>query len=310
MAEERAEHRPVLLDEVVDVLCRRTDGAYVDATFGRGGHARALLARLDAQARLLVIDRDPAAISVAEALAAADPRVVVRQGRFSEIAEIAETAKFLGVAGVLLDLGVSSPQLDEAGRGFSFRVDGPLDMRMDPRDGPSAAEWLATADVGELERVFREYGEERFARRIARAIVERRAEHPITRTLDLAAIVESSQPHADPHKHAATRVFQAIRIHVNQELDELSAALTGALKILASGGRLAVISFHSLEDRLVKQTFQRWSKGPELPRRLPIRGVAHPQVQILGKALRAGTAEVAANPRARSALLRVVEKVT
>ena len=307
-ADARIAHRPVLRDEVVAALCVLRDGAYVDCTFGRGGHTRSLLDALGAGARLLALDRDPEAIAAAERLAHSDTRLVVRRGRFAELGRIAAEAGFTGVAGVLMDLGVSSPQLDDPARGFSFRADGPLDMRMDPTAGPSAADWLAVASEAELARVFADLGEERHARRIARAIVERRREAPLTRTLDLAALVEANQPRTDPHKHAATRVFQAIRIHVNHELEELEAGLAAALDLLAAGGRLAVITFHSLEDRLVKRTFAAWAQGPALPRRLPVRSTPAVRARLVGRSVQPGDAEVRANPRARSARLRVVEK--
>jgi 16S rRNA (cytosine1402-N4)-methyltransferase len=267
-----------------------------------------MLAALDGSARVLAIDRDPDAIDAALALAAQDPRVVVRHGRLSELATIAVEAGFVDVDGVLMDLGVSSPQLDDAERGFSFRKDGPLDMRMDPASGPSAADWLASADEAELARVFAELGEERHARRIARAIVERRRAAPLRRTLELAALVEESQPRPDPHKHAATRVFQAIRIHVNRELEELDTGLAAALDLLAAGGRVAVITFHSLEDRLVKRTFRSWASGEPLPRRLPVQSAHVPRARPLGRSIAASAAEVRTNPRARSARLRVAEK--
>jgi len=305
-------HRPVLRDEVVAALCAERaapDASYVDATFGRGGHARALLDVLPPGAKLLVLDRDPQAIEAALALAATDHRVRVVRGRFGAIAELVALAGIGDVAGVLIDLGVSSPQLDDPARGFSFRADGPLDMRMDPDSGESAAAWLARADETELARVFATYGEERFARRIARAITQRRRQRPIVRTLDLADIVEASQPRRDPQKHAATRVFQAIRIHVNDELNELTQALEGALTVLSIGGRLAVIAFHSLEDRIVKRTFALWSRGPDVPRRIPLAGKPQVRARPVGKPVRASAAEVRANARARSATLRVVEKV-
>jgi 16S rRNA (cytosine1402-N4)-methyltransferase len=302
-------HEPVLQEAVIEALCRAEVGTYVDATFGRGGHARAMLGRLDPQARLLVMDRDPSAIVAADALARSDERIIVRRARFSELEHVVASAGLHDVIGVLMDLGVSSPQLDTPERGFSFRVDAPLDMRMDPSASPSAAEWIAQASPAQMERVFREYGEERFARAIARAIAERRVVAPIRRTLELVELIEANQPRPDPHKHAATRVFQAIRIEVNQELEELRQGLAGALAVLAPGGRIAVITFHSLEDRIVKQTFRTWAQGPQLPRRLPVTGVAKGSVKIIGKPKRATPAEIARNPRARSALLRVVEKV-
>jgi 16S rRNA (cytosine1402-N4)-methyltransferase len=304
----RIAHRPVLRDEVVAALCVLRDGAFVDCTFGRGGHTRSLLDALGAGARLLAIDRDPEAIAAAEALARSDARLVVRRGRFADLGRIAAEAGFTHVAGVLMDLGVSSPQLDDPARGFSFRADGPLDMRMDPTAGPSAADWLAVASEAELARVFADLGEERHARRIARAIVERRRETPFTRTLDLAALVEANQPRPDPHKHGATRVFQAIRIHINHEIEELEAGLAAALDLLAAGGRLAVITFHSIEDRVVKRTFAEWARGPALPRRLPVRSTPTVRARLLGRSVQPSDAEVRANPRARSARLRVVEK--
>ncbi len=304
----QAEHQPVLLEAVIEALCRVEEGSYIDATFGRGGHARAILAKLSPAARLLVLDRDPEAIAAANALAVDDNRVIVRQARFSDLGDVARDCGFENVVGILMDLGVSSPQLDDASRGFSFRADAPLDMRMDPHSSPSAAEWIARTEPREMERVFREYGEERFARAIARAIARRREEAPILRTFELVELVAASQPRPDPRKHAATRVFQAIRIEVNQELDELERGLAAALALLAPGGRLAVISFHSLEDRIVKQTFRRWSSGPEIPRRMPVREAPAPIASIVVKARRASAAEAARNPRARSAMLRVVEK--
>jgi 16S rRNA (cytosine1402-N4)-methyltransferase len=307
-ADTRIAHRPVLRDEVVAALCVLRDGAFVDCTFGRGGHTRSLLDALGAGARLLAIDRDPEAIAAAEELARVDARLVVRRGRFADLGRIAAEAGFACVAGVLMDLGVSSPQLDDPARGFSFRADGPLDMRMDPTAGPSAADWLAVASEAELARVFADLGEERHARRIARAIVERRREAPLTRTLDLAALVEANQPRPDPHKHAATRVFQAIRIHINHELEELEAGLAAALDLLAAGGRLAVITFHSIEDRLVKRTFAAWAQGPALPRRLPVRSTPTVRARLVGRSVQPSDAEVRTNPRARSARLRVVEK--
>ncbi len=302
-------HQPVLLEAVIEALCRVEHGSYIDATFGRGGHARALLTRLPADTRLLVLDRDPSAIAAAAVLAQTDARVIVRHARFSELADVAAAIGLTDVIGILLDLGVSSPQLDDAARGFSFRVDAPLDMRMDPQSSVSAAQWIAQTPAAEMERVFREYGEERFARAIARAIERRRAEAPIESTWQLVDVIESNQPRKDPFKHAATRVFQAIRIEINQEFEELEQGLAAALELLVPGGRLAVISFHSLEDRIVKQTFKRWSTGSVAPRRMPVRDVPKPQAHVIGKPRRASVAEVARNPRARSAMLRVVEKV-
>ena len=294
---------------MVDALCTDPDGNYVDATFGRGGHTRALLERLSPEGRILAIDRDPAAIiAVAQTLANEDARVLVRHGRMSEMRRLANEAELNDVVGVLMDLGVSSPQLDDPERGMSFRGDGPLDMRMDPTSGVSASHWINSASEDELATVFREFGEERHARRIARAIVERRVEAPIERTADLAALVAQAQPRPDPHKHAATRVFQAIRIHINEELEEVRLALDAAFELIRSGGRIAVLTFHSLEDRIVKHAFRRWTEGEVLPRRLPIVGRSATSARLVVRAQRADAAEVAANPRARSALLRVLEK--
>lgn len=301
------EHAPVLLDAVADVLVTDRGGTYVDATFGRGGHTRAVLERLSGEARVLVIDRDPEAIEVANRLADEDSRVVVARGRFSELAALMDAAGIVAPAGVLMDLGVSSPQLDDGARGFSFRHAAPLDMRME-KTGLTAAQWLNAAEEAELTRVFRDYGEERYARRIARAIVRRRETEPVTTTDDLVAIIEAAQPRPDRHKHAATRVFQAIRIRINDELYELRAGLSAAFERLRPGGRLAVISFHSVEDRIVKRTFNAWVKGPELPRRLPVRTETRSEALWVIRSQRADEEEVAANPRARSALLRVVEK--
>jgi 16S rRNA (cytosine1402-N4)-methyltransferase len=303
-----AEHRTVLLEEAVEALAVKPDGVYVDATFGRGGHSRSILARLGPAGRLLALDRDPAAVEVARGIA--DPRFAVRHARFGALAASAREAGVKVADGVLLDLGVSSPQLDEAGRGFSFRADAPLDMRMDPTGGESAAEWLARADEAELRGVIKNYGEERFAGPIAKAIVAARSREPIGTTLQLARIVAAAVRTREAGQDPATRTFQAVRIHVNQELEELSLALPQALDLLAPGGRLAVISFHSLEDRIVKRFLQREAR-PEVPERLPLRAseMPQPRLRLVGKAVRPSAAEVAANPRARSATLRVAEKV-
>ena len=301
-------HEPVLLQPLITAVLTDPAGVYVDATFGRGGHSRALLAALRSEARLLVIDRDPEAVQVAAELAATDPRVVVRHGRFGDLGAIAPAAGIARATGVMLDLGVSSPQLDDASRGFSFRSTAPLDMRMDRTTGRTAAALVNDAPEAELERIFREFGEERYARRIARAIAERRVAQPIATTADLAEIVAAAQPRPDPHKHAATRVFQALRIAVNDELDEVARGIAAAFELLLNGGRLGVISFHSLEDRIVKRTFAQWVSGPATPRRLPMRGGPVSRAFHLSKPVRADAAEVARNPRARSAILRVVEK--
>ncbi len=303
-------HRPVLLEETLQALAIRPDGFYLDATFGRGGHARALLARLGAAGRLLVLDRDPAAVAVAADLARRDPRLEVEHAPFSRLREVVGRHERLGsVDGLLLDIGVSSPQLDEAGRGFSFAADGPLDMRMDNSAGETAAVWLARAQEADIARVLHEYGEERFSRRIARAIVTARGQAPILTTGRLAAIVAAACPTREPGKHPATRAFQALRIQVNHELEELAAALGAVRDLLAVGGRLVVISFHSLEDRLVKRFIRDQARGQPVPRSVPLRATAtQAWLEPVGKALHAGEAEVAANPRARSAVLRAAER--
>ncbi len=310
MAIDEHAHRPVLLDEVVAALRPGGDQVLVDATFGRGGHTRALLARLGPRARVLALDRDPEAVAAAERLAAADPRLSVEHARFGELERVVAAHGLLGeVDGVLLDLGVSSPQLGEPRRGFGF-AEGPLDMRMDPTCGTPAAAWLAAAGEAEIARVLRRYGEEPQARRIARAIVARRAERPITTTAELAELVARvavPEP-GRARRHPATRTFQALRIQVNAELEELEAALAALPALLAPGGRVAVISFHSLEDRMVKRFLRRCQRG-EAPRRLPLRAAEQPPaLVVVGRARRAGAAEVAANPRARSAVLRVAER--
>lgn len=305
---EGLSHIPVLLDEVLENLVGSTTGTYVDATFGRGGHSRALLSHLQPEARLVAIDRDPAAIAEANALAAADVRVTVCQAKFSSLAAVLAEHAVSDVQGVLMDLGVSSPQLDAAARGFSFLKDGPLDMRMDPESGESAADWLNRADEADIARVLKDYGEERFARRIARAII---AARPLATTVQLAEAVAQAVPSrgAQP-KHPATRTFQAVRMFVNAELDELEQGLQAAFDALAPGGRLAVISFHSLEDREVKHTFRSWTRPPSLPRRVPVRHQdQRTQARDVAGPLRPSDAELARNPRARSATLRVIEKV-
>jgi 16S rRNA (cytosine1402-N4)-methyltransferase len=300
-------HAPVLREEVVGALRPEVGQVMVDCTFGRGGHTRALLACLGATGRVVALDRDPDAVQVAREMA--DDRLCVVHAPFSELAAVLGERHLLGkVDGVLLDLGVSSPQLDEAHRGFSFRVDGPLDMRMDPSRGQSAAEWLATVDEAELMQVLRTLGEERFARRIARAVVRHRAVEPLTRTAQLAKLVSAACPFKERSKHPATRTFQAIRMSVNGELDELDAGLSGSLEALSPGGRLAVISFHSLEDRKVKHFMRAQHKGPELPRGLPPPpDMPLPPLGRVHRPIRAGEVEVLGNPRARSAVLRIAE---
>ncbi|OOG44950.1 16S rRNA (cytosine(1402)-N(4))-methyltransferase [Rhodanobacter sp. C06] len=305
MAELR--HIPVMLDEAVEGLAVQAGGRYLDGTFGRGGHARAVLSRLGPGGRLLLMDRDPVAIDAAQKAFAAEPRVTIRHANFASLAEWDETAA--GLDGVLLDLGVSSPQLDEAARGFSFMADAPLDMRMDTSQGESAADFLAHAPEREIADVLWQYGEERFSRKIARAIVERRAETPLIRTGELAALIERVVGRREPGKHPATRSFQALRIRVNGELDSVRRGLDAALARLKPGGRLAVISFHSLEDRIVKQFIRDHSGRVLGSRRGPPQAAAPAELAAVGKAQFPSEAELAANPRARSAVLRVAQKV-
>ncbi len=304
-------HRPVLFDEVLQALDVRPDGIYIDGTFGRGGHAGAILERLGPQGRLLGLDKDPQAVAEAQHRFGGDERFEIERGSFAQLGvQVAKRGWQGKVNGILLDLGVSSPQLDDAARGFSFRHDGALDMRMDPDEGQSAAQWLAQASEGEIADVLHHYGEERYARRIARAIVAARAEAPITGTARLAEIIRLAHPRWEPGRDPATKSFQAIRIHINRELDDLQACLPQALEALAPGGRLAVISFHSLEDRRVKRFFRDEAKGDNFPPDLPVpQSALNPRLRLLGKAIRAGEAELAENPRARSAVLRVAERL-
>ncbi len=306
-------HITVLLDEAVEALAVRADGCYLDGTFGRGGHSRLILSKLGPQGRLLGFDKDPLAIATGQALAAEDGRFVIVQRSFAELgSEAAERGLDGKVSGILLDLGVSSPQLDDPERGFSFLNDGPLDMRMDPSRGVSAAEFIANAPEEEIARVFKEYGEERFARRMARAVVLRRAEQPFTRTADLAEVLKVANPAWEKGKNPATRAFQGLRIHVNNELGDLEAGLAAAMDALEIGGRLVVISFHSLEDRIVKLFMRKLAKGEadNLPRNLPVQHkVFEPKIRVHGKAQFASEAELKANPRARSAVMRVAEKL-
>ena len=283
------------------------DGTYLDGTFGRGGHARGVLQQLGPGGRLLLMDKDPEAIAVAEREFGTDPRVSIRRGSFAELAAWDATAG--GLDGVLFDLGVSSPQLDVAERGFSFGKDGPLDMRMDPEAGESAAQWLARADEREIADVLFTYGEERQSRRIARAIVQRRSAVPLLRTAQLAELIASVMPRGDSKIHPATRSFQAIRIFINRELADLEAGLAAAHARLRPGGRLAVISFHSLEDRIVKQFIARHAKAPPVNRRMPVVAPFTPTLKTIGDARKGSPAEIAENPRARSAVLRVAEKL-
>jgi len=299
------QHVPVMLAEVLEGLRVKADGTYLDGTFGRGGHAREVLNRLGPQGRLLLLDRDPEAIASAQEEFAKDARVAIRHGSFAQLAEwpLAQA----GLDGVLLDLGVSSPQLDDPARGFSFQHEGPLDMRMDPTRGTSAAEWLAAADEKEIADVLWRHGEERMGRRIARAIVETGRSRPLATTRELADLVAKTIGYRERHKHPATRTFQALRIHVNDELGALQQGLEGALVCLKPGGRLAVISFHSLEDRAVKQ-FIRGEAPRPVRRGLPPPDLAPAPLFAVGKAQFAGDAELAVNPRARSAVLRIAEK--
>ena len=307
---EGLRHESVLLREAVEALNIQASGHYVDATFGRGGHSAAILAALGPEGRLLAIDKDPEAVAYGRERFASDGRVRIEQGGFGRIGALADDVGWSGgVQGILLDLGVSSPQLDAPERGFSFLQDGPLDMRMDPGAAPSAAEWLADAGEGEIARVLSEFGEERFARRIARAICRARAQGPITRTGQLAAIVAAANPAWEKGRHPATRSFQAVRIRVNRELEELSGALDQSLDLLAPAGRLVVISFHSLEDRIVKRFMREHSRGERFPRGVPVTADRiRARMRLVGKAVRPGEEERVRNPRARSAVLRAAEK--
>jgi 16S rRNA (cytosine1402-N4)-methyltransferase len=301
-------HRTVLLDEAVDALSMvdaRCDGIFVDGTFGRGGHSRRILERLSATGRLIAFDKDPQAVAVAQKLAQEDSRFVIVHDSFATLDVQLAALKVEKIDGVLLDLGVSSPQVDEAERGFSFRADGPLDMRMDTTRGMAASEWLATATQENLEKVIRDYGEERFAFQIAKAIVARRAVEPLVSTRDFAALVASAVKTREKGKDPATRTFQAVRIFINQELEELEAGLNQAYERLAPFGRLVVISFHSLEDRIVKRFMADKANVPQPHRRLPVRAVdlPSPLMKLLGR-VKPSEEEIAANPRSRSAVMR------
>ncbi len=314
-------HQPVLLNEAVDALAieaageassdagARANGVYVDATFGRGGHARLILGLLGPRGRLIALDRDASAVVAGRLIT--DPRFSIVHARFSELEETVRAQGVAAVDGVLLDLGVSSPQLDDPERGFGFQSDAPLDMRMDRTRGVTAAEWLARASEAEIREVVRSHGEERFAKQIAKAIVAARARGPVTRTRQLADLVGAAVRTREPGKNPATRTFQALRIHINQELEELSLVLPQAISILAPGGRLAVISFHSLEDRIVKNFIRTNARPGEAPERLPLRAaeLPPPRLRSSGKPLRPGPGEISANSRARSAVLRVAEKL-
>lgn len=300
-------HLPVMFEQVMDGLRILEDGTYLDGTFGRGGHARGVLQRLGAGGRLLLMDKDPEAIRVAEQAFGVDARVAIHRGSFIDLAGWGPAQS--GLDGVLFDLGVSSPQLDVAERGFSFGKDGPLDMRMDPDSGESAAQWLARADEREIADVLWTYGEEKQSRRIARTIVARRGDTPLTRTAQLADLIASVVPRGAQKIHPATRSFQAIRIFINRELEDLEQGLDAALAALRPGGRLVVISFHSLEDRIVKRFILKHAKAPPANRRMPVEIAFTPTLRIIDDARKATDAELAVNPRARSAVLRVAEKL-
>ncbi|MGB8339215.1 MAG: 16S rRNA (cytosine(1402)-N(4))-methyltransferase RsmH [Burkholderiales bacterium] len=305
----RSEHISVLLQEAVAALNIRPDGLYIDATFGRGGHSRAILQNLGPRGRLIALDKDPAAVENAKNIS--DKRFSILHAGFSSLQTALHKLGIKSADGILLDLGVSSPQIDDAARGFSFRFDAPLDMRMDTSRGLTAAEWLATAEESEIKGVIKEYGEERFAGQIARKIVATRGGRPLTTTRELAALVANTVRTREPGQDPATRTFQAIRIHINQELEELSLVLPQTLELLNIGGRLAVISFHSLEDRIVKRFMQSAAKSDHLPSRLPVRAaeVASARFELIGRAIKASDTEISANPRSRSAVLRVAEKL-
>ncbi len=305
-------HETVLQAEAIAALNIKAEGNYIDATFGRGGHSRAILSLLNANSRLIALDRDPEAIAVAKDLQQQDPRLVVVQAAFSQLGKIEATGSLQGeIDGVLFDLGVSSPQLDNPQRGFSFMHDGPLDMRMNPMDQLSARQWINEAAEKEIANVLFEYGEERHSRRMAKRIVAARAESPIETTGQLAEIVKAANPAWEKDKHPATRAFQAIRIFINDELGQITQGLDAALNSLGAGGRLVVISFHSLEDRIVKKFIAEKARGDNFPRDLPVRNEQlSPELKKIGKPVRANEAEIQNNPRARSAVMRVAEKLT
>jgi 16S rRNA (cytosine1402-N4)-methyltransferase len=304
------QHQPVLREEVLEALNIRPDGTYVDGTFGRGGHSRAILARLSGKGCLLSLDRDPEAIAAGKELQEKDPRFSIVQGNYAELERyVREWGVEEGPDGILLDIGVSSPQLDDPDRGFSFMGDGPLDMRMDPLQGVSAKEWLAEAPERELTRVFWEFGEERYARRIARNIVMSRRKQRLETTGQLARLIESTIGRREKNKHPATRCFQAIRIFINDELTNLKKGLDSAIRLLRPGGRLVVISFHSLEDRLVKRTFREAVRPGRVRKNIPQHPDLKPVLKLVGKAVKASETELSVNPRARSAVMRVAEKL-
>ena len=310
MSNAEYQHITVLLNEAVDALAVREDGIYVDGTFGRGGHSRLILSRLGSQGRLIVFDKDPQAIEAAQKLAEQDGRVTVVHDGFSSFQTTLDKLGIEEIDGALFDLGISSPQIDDGARGFSFRFDAPLDMRMDPTRGMSAAEWIATASEQDLHEVIKNYGEERFSRQIARAIVAQRAESPIDTTRKLAQLVAQNVRTRERGQDPATRTFQAVRIFINRELEEVEAVLPQVMGRLKQGGRLAVIAFHSLEDRIVKQFVKKYSQHPPLPRWAAVKeaDLPLPPLKAVGKAIKPGVEETASNPRARSAVLRVAER--
>ena len=310
MSNAEYQHITVLLNEAVDALAVREDGIYVDGTFGRGGHSRLSLSRLGSQGRLIVFDKDPQAIEAAQKLAEQDGRVTVVHDGFSSFQTTLDKLGIEEIDGALFDLGISSPQIDDGARGFSFRFDAPLDMRMDPTRGMSAAEWIATASEQDLHEVIKNYGEERFSRQIARAIVAQRTESPIDTTRKLAQLVAQNVRTRERGQDPATRTFQAVRIFINRELEEVEAVLPQVMGRLKQGGRLAVIAFHSLEDRIVKQFVKKYSQHPPLPRWAAVKeaDLPLPPLRAVGKAIKPGVEETASNPRARSAVLRVAER--
>ena len=304
-----AAHVTVLLEEAVSALAIKADGTYIDATFGRGGHSRRILAELNENGRLVAVDRDPQAIAAGAAIN--DSRFLLVHRAFGELREAADEARISDVDGVLFDVGVSSPQIDDGERGFSFRYDAPLDMRMDTTQGETAAEWLARAEIRDITEVIRNYGEERFAFQIAKKVVVARLEQPIVTTGQFASLVRSTVRTREPGQDPATRSFQALRIHINQELRQLEIALPQALGLLKPGGRLVVICFHSLEDRIVKNFMRAESTADDLPKGLPLRAdqLPKPKLRLIGKMMKPSVAEINANPRARSAVMRVAEKL-
>lgn len=305
-----SEHITVLLNEAVDALVQDVDGLYIDCTFGRGGHSRLILERLSENGRLIGIDKDPRAIATANELAKEDSRFSICHGSFAQMQTwLSQNGEGREVAGILMDLGVSSPQLDEADRGFSFMNDGPLDMRMNTESGMTAAQWIATAKEEEIADVLYQFGEERYSRRLAKAIVMRRVQEPFERTLDLAQVIKDAHPKWEKGKHPATKSFQAIRIFLNDELGDLTTGLETATDLLAKDGRLVVISFHSLEDRMVKRFIRDKEKGPQLPPDIPVMAADYPVIlKHVGKAIKPSKEEVNANIRSRSAVMRVAQK--